>query len=79
MPLFNAFPPERKHAHKNELKVSDRDLELRGLGDVDCDMLADADDEGFARGEAREEIRRRAARERGVKAGYHGGWISALW
>lgn len=79
MPLFNAFPPERKHAHANELPYSDHDLALPGLGNVDADMLADADDQGYARAPAREEIRRRAARERGVKAGFHGGWISALW
>jgi alpha 1,2-mannosyltransferase len=79
MPLFNSFPPERKHAHANELPYSDHDLALRGLGDVDVDMLTDADDEGYARAPAREEIRRRAARERGVKANFHGGWISALW
>ncbi|KAJ9092567.1 hypothetical protein QFC21_006798 [Naganishia friedmannii] len=78
MPLFNSFPPERKHAHANELPYSDHDLALRGLGDVDVDMLTDADDEGYARAPAREEIRRRAARERGVKANFHGGWISAL-
>jgi hypothetical protein len=79
MPLFNAFPPERKHAHANELPYSDHDLALPGLGNVDADMLADADDQGYARAPAREEIRRRAARERGVKANFHGGWISALW
>ena len=79
MPLFNAFPPERKHAHAHELSYSDHDLHLPGIGDTDCDMLADADDEGYARAPAREEIRRRAARERGVKANFHGGWISALW
>ncbi|GHJ88582.1 hypothetical protein NliqN6_4984 [Naganishia liquefaciens] len=78
MPLFNAFPPERKHAHAHELSYSDHDLHLPGIGDTDCDMLADADDEGYARAPAREEIRRRAARERGVKANFHGGWISAL-
>lgn len=79
MPLFNAFPPERKHAHANELPYSDHDLALPGIGNVDSDMLADADDQGYARAPAREEIRRRAARERGVKANFHGGWISALW
>lgn len=79
LPLFNAFPPEPKHARVGEYALSDQDLELRGLGDIDCDMLADADIEGNARAPAREEIRRRAVRERGVKANFHGGWISALW
>ncbi len=79
MPLFNTFPPPTSHARAGEFATSDTDLDLRGLGDIDCDMLADADDEGNARAPAREEIRRRAARERGIHANYHGGWISALW
>ena len=52
---------------------------LGGSGDVDCDMLADADEEGAARVKAPEEVMRRAARERGVKVVYHGGVTSALW
>ncbi|KAL7412567.1 mannosyltransferase putative-domain-containing protein [Mrakia frigida] len=43
----------------------------RGFGDVDCDMLADSDDEGHARAPATEEVRRRAATERGSRAFFH--------
>ena len=49
------------------------------LGDVDCDMLADADEYGRARSAAGEAVMRRAVRERGVKVKYHGGVYSALW
>lgn len=59
LPLFNAFPPEPKHAHANESPVSDLDIHLPGLGDISSDMLADADLEGNAREPAREEVRRR--------------------
>ncbi|KAL7416020.1 mannosyltransferase putative-domain-containing protein [Mrakia frigida] len=51
---------------------------VRGYGDTDCDMLADADDLGRARAPASEEIRRRAATERGSRAFFHGGWSSAF-
>lgn len=78
MPLFNAFPATPATARAGELAHSDHDLHLRGLGDVDCDMLADADEFGNTRAPAREEIKRRAARERGIKVRYHGGAISAL-
>jgi alpha 1,2-mannosyltransferase len=50
-----------------------------GLGEQDCDHLADADESGKARRKGKEMIMRRAVRERGVKVRYHGGWISALW
>ncbi|BEJ18266.1 hypothetical protein CspHIS471_0705430 [Cutaneotrichosporon sp. HIS471] len=44
-----------------------------GLGDIDCDMLADADEEGHARAPAQEMIMRRAVREQGVNSFWHGG------
>lgn len=45
---------------------------IRGFGDVDVDMLADADDLGYARAPATEEVRRRAATERGARTFFHG-------
>lgn len=78
MSLMNFFPATPATARENEDTVPGLDESLSGLGDVDCDMLADADDEGNARAPAREEVRRRAARERGIKVRYHGGVVSAL-
>ncbi|GAA6064524.1 hypothetical protein JCM10212_004775 [Sporobolomyces blumeae] len=51
--------------------------------DVDCDMLANAGDDGVALGavpdgQAGYRTRRRAAMEKGIRAGFHGGWVSAL-
>ncbi|GAA5992174.1 hypothetical protein JCM11641_007787 [Rhodosporidiobolus odoratus] len=51
--------------------------------DVDCDMLANAGNDGFALGAVPDgppgwRIRRRAVMEKGVRAGFHGGWVSAL-
>ena len=79
LPLFNTWPATPATARLGEPAVKVEDAALRGLGDVDCDMLADADEYGVARSAAKEMIMRRAVRERGVKAKYHGGWISALW
>jgi len=79
LPLFNLFPATPATARLGEPEQPPRDEDRPGLGDVDCDMLADADEYGVARRPAKEMIMRRAARERGVKAKYHGGWISALW
>ena len=45
---------------------------VRGFGDVDVDMLADANDLGWARAPATVEIRRRAATERGARINFHG-------
>lgn len=73
------FPATPATARLGEPATKPLDDEERGLGDVDCDMLADADESGKARMPAKEMIMRRAARERGVKVRYHGGWISALW
>ncbi|KAK1926445.1 mannosyltransferase putative-domain-containing protein [Papiliotrema laurentii] len=78
LPLFNLFPASPATARLGEPEEKPVDDHLRGLGDVDCDMLADADEYGNARSPAKEMIMRRAVRERGVKAKYHGGWISAL-
>lgn len=75
-PMFNEFPASPATAR---LGGSTMDDGRSGLGDVDCDMLADADEQGFARAQAPEEVMRRAARERGVKVVYHGGVTSALW
>ncbi|CEQ42039.1 SPOSA6832_03801, partial [Sporobolomyces salmonicolor] len=51
--------------------------------DVDADMLANAGNDGIALGEVPEgrrgwRTRRRAAMEKGVRAQFHGGWVSAL-
>ncbi|GAA6021382.1 hypothetical protein JCM10207_002029 [Rhodosporidiobolus poonsookiae] len=51
--------------------------------DVDCDMLANAGNDGKALGEVADgpagwRIRRRATMEKGIRAGFHGGWNSAL-
>ncbi|WWD22183.1 hypothetical protein CI109_106674 [Kwoniella shandongensis] len=78
LPLFNIWPATPATARLGEPATKPADDEKRGLGDVDCDMLADAGEDGKARSEAKEMIMRRAARERGVKVKYHGGWISAL-
>lgn len=79
LPLFNLWPATPSTARLHEPLEKPLDEGLSGLGDVDCDMLADADEEGVARSPAKEMIRRRATREQGVKVRYHGGWISALW
>lgn len=77
--MFNTFPATPSTARLGEPITKPEDSDKRGLGDVDCDMLADADEYGHARSEGQEMIMRRAVRERGIKAKYHGGWISALW
>jgi alpha 1,2-mannosyltransferase len=47
--------------------------------DVDCDMLANAKDDGTALSPASNyRVRRRAAMEKGVRAFFHGGQWSAL-
>ena len=51
---------------------------LRGADDVEADMLANAGDDGRAIMPATEEVRRRAAVERGLRPYFHGGVISAL-
>jgi alpha 1,2-mannosyltransferase len=45
---------------------------IRGFGDIDVDMLADANDLGWARAPATAEVRRRAATERGARINFHG-------
>ena len=79
LPMFNLWPASPSSARLGEPETKPVDNDKPGLGDVDCDMLADADEYGVARSPAKEMIMRRAARERGVKVRYHGGWISALW
>lgn len=79
MPLFNLWPATPSTARLGEPDEKPVDDQMPGLGDVDCDMLADADEYGRARRGAKEMIMRRAVREQGVKVRYHGGWISALW
>jgi len=76
LPMFDDYPASPATAR---LGGPLNDDGLGGSGDVDCDMLADADEEGIARAKAPEEVMRRAARERGVKVIYHGGVTSALW
>ncbi|BGP20067.1 hypothetical protein JCM10213_003549 [Rhodosporidiobolus nylandii] len=51
--------------------------------DVDCDMLANAGNDGIALGQVPDgpvgwRLRRRAVMEKGLRAGFHGGWMSAL-
>lgn len=50
----------------------------RGPDDVEADMLANAWDDGRAIMPASDEVRRRAAVERGLRPFFHGGVISAL-
>lgn len=76
MPMFDDFPASPSTARLGGQTLDDG---LGGRGDVDCDMLADADEHGLARTEAPEEVMRRAAREQGIKVVYHGGVTSALW
>ncbi|WRT64911.1 uncharacterized protein IL334_001850 [Kwoniella shivajii] len=78
LPLFNTWPATPATARLDEPEHKPGDDNKPGLGDIDCDMLADAREDGTARKEAKEMVMRRAARERGVKVKYHGGWISAL-
>ncbi|KAK4688144.1 alpha 1,2-mannosyltransferase, partial [Tremellales sp. Uapishka_1] len=78
LPLFNTFPADPSTARLGEPTEAPVDNDRPGLGDIDCDMLADADEHGVARSPAQEMVMRRAVRERGVKVKYHGGWISAL-
>lgn len=75
-PMFNDYPASPATARLGGTEMDDG---LSGSGDVDCDMLADADEEGVGRSPAPENVMRRAARERGVKVVYHGGVTSALW
>jgi hypothetical protein len=77
-PMFDDYPSSPATARLGGL-VEHGGARMGGEGDVDCDMLADADEEGVARVSASEEVMRRAARERGVKVVYHGGVTSALW
>ncbi|GAA5821126.1 hypothetical protein JCM11251_001976 [Rhodosporidiobolus azoricus] len=51
--------------------------------DVECDMLANAGNDGIALKQVEDgpkgwRVRRRAVMEKGMRAGFHGGWISAL-
>ncbi|ODN86310.1 hypothetical protein L198_07328 [Cryptococcus wingfieldii CBS 7118] len=78
LPLFNTWPATPGTARLGEPGVKPDDGGERGLGDEDCDMLADAGEDGRARARGKEMVMRRAARERGVRVRYHGGWISAL-
>jgi alpha 1,2-mannosyltransferase len=75
-PMFDDYPASPATARLGGRSVDDG---MGGGGDVDCDMLADADEEGVGRSKAPEVVMRRAARERGVKVVYHGGVTSALW
>lgn len=54
------------------------DLATRGADDVDADMLANADDDGWTIHPGNHEVRRRAALERGIRPFFHGGVFSAL-
>ncbi|KAF8577363.1 glycosyltransferase family 71 protein [Ramaria rubella] len=54
------------------------DRVTRGADDVEADMLANADDDGWAIYPGDDEVRRRAALERGIRPFFHGGVYSAL-
>lgn len=66
LPLFQDWPAEPTTARLAQPLAKPLDDDLSGIGDIDCDMLADTDEFGTARAPAKEEIRRRAAREMGV-------------
>jgi alpha 1,2-mannosyltransferase len=51
---------------------------VRGADDVEADMLANADDEGWTIYPGTDEVRRRAALERGIRPFFHGGGNSAF-
>ncbi|KAF8517044.1 mannosyltransferase putative-domain-containing protein [Hysterangium stoloniferum] len=51
---------------------------LRGGDDVEADMLANADDNGWTIYPGDEEVRRRAALERGIRPFFHGGGNTAF-
>ncbi|KDQ21097.1 glycosyltransferase family 71 protein [Botryobasidium botryosum FD-172 SS1] len=51
---------------------------MHDADDVEADMLANADDDGWGIQPATEEVRRRAAVERAIRPYFHGGVISAL-
>lgn len=59
-------------------KDGKKTLGYRGPDDVEADMLANAWDDGRAIMPASDEVRRRAALERGLRPFFHGGVISAL-
>jgi alpha 1,2-mannosyltransferase len=54
------------------------DIVTRSADDVEADMLANADDDGWTIYPGSEEVRRRAALERGIRPFFHGGVYSAL-
>lgn len=77
LPLFQDWPPSPRTARLGQPLTKPSEDHLPGLGDIDCDMLADADEYGIARAPAKEEIRRRAAREFGIQSHYHEGFCLA--
>lgn len=54
------------------------DPAVRGADDVEADMLANADDEGWTIYPGSDEVRRRAALERGIRPFFHGGGNTAF-
>lgn len=68
LPMFNTWPATPGTARLGEPVDRPTDSDRRGLGDIDSDMLADADEAGFARAPATEMVMRRASREQGVQA-----------
>ncbi|EJT50851.1 hypothetical protein A1Q1_07959 [Trichosporon asahii var. asahii CBS 2479] len=78
MPLFDSWPAKDGETREGMPATEPEKKEDDRWGDIDCDMLADADDYGTARAPAPERTRRRAARERGAKAFVHGGSNSAF-
>lgn len=51
---------------------------VRGADDVEADMLANADDQGWTIYPGSDEVRRRAALERGIRPFFHGGGNTAF-
>ncbi|KAF8577361.1 glycosyltransferase family 71 protein [Ramaria rubella] len=51
---------------------------VRGADDVEADMLANADDDGWTIYPGSDEVRRRAALERGIRPFFHGGGNTAF-
>ena len=79
MPMFDDWPGDPSNTRLGMPSEMPLDSEVQHGGDVDCDMLADADEFGLSRSPASDSIMRRAVRERGIKVRYHGGSVSALW
>ena len=80
-PAFVATPAGSSNSDTRPRRLREApypDAVTRDADDVEADMLANADDDGWTIYPGNEEVRRRAALERGVRPFFHGGVISAL-